>query len=72
MVFLRISMTLVWPRSYLEAIHSRQCLDESVGQILNGIEDGFVEHQLNCVLISCNKRLTANLPYACCHVTKNF
>ena len=39
---------------YMKAfsIHRKRCLDVMVGQIINGLERGFVKHQLNLVVIT--------------------
>ena len=33
--------------SFIQIVHERWCLDESVGQTENGLERGFVKHGLN-------------------------
>ena len=40
--------------SYMKAfsVHRKRCLDFMVGQIINGLGRGFVEHQLNLVVIT--------------------
>lgn len=40
--------------SYMKAfsVHRKRCLDVMVGQIINGLGRGFVEHQLNLVVIT--------------------
>ena len=39
---------------YMKAfsVHRKRCLDVMVGQIINGLERGFVKHQLNLVVIT--------------------
>ena len=34
---------------FIEIAHDKWCLDKSVGQTENGIENGFVEHRLKSV-----------------------
>ena len=39
---------------YMKAfsVHRKRCFDVMVGQIINGLERSFVEHQLNLVVIT--------------------